>query len=240
MAVPSDVGSKYRDEGYYIVPDLFTRPEVERWKQEIRSILDDVREEMRQKGEDPARRLISGVYVGLAVRSPLFRDLARDPRLLDYLEPMIGPNIAFFSDKIVFKDHTTDFGSPWHQDWPYWKGSHKISIWIALDDATEENGCLMVVPGSHKDYVEHGHKDDQKGFVNRIDPESIDQDKVVTAAIPAGGAIFFHDLTLHSSHPNRSGADRWALISTYRDAKAEDPVYDFAKAAAVVRGEGRP
>lgn len=232
-------GELFQQNGFFIAHDLFGRDEVGHLKQEIRRILDQVRQEAAQAGKDPKQVLRSGVYVGLAARSQLFRDLARDPRLLDLLEKIIGQNIAFLSDKIVFKDAETDFGSPWHQDWPYWKGSNKVSIWIALDDATPENGCLRLVPGSHRAVAAHdGEATDGKGFVHRLRPDAIDEASVVTSAIPAGSAIFFHDLTLHASHRNTSGRDRWALISTYRDAQAVEPPYPWAVAAAVVRGTG--
>lgn len=236
----ADLQKAYERDGFVVVPKLFGLAEVQSWKAECRRILDAVRRETAEQGGDPQKRLRSGVYVGLAQRSEVFRALARDARLLDVLEATLGPNIAFMSDKIVFKDAETDFGSPWHQDWPYWKGSHKVSVWIALDDATEENGCLRLIPGSHKSYVNHdGHADDGLGFGNRLDPAAVDEAQVVTAPLEAGGAVFFHDLTLHASHQNQSGKDRWALISTYRDAQAQEPPYEFA-AAEVVRGTGTP
>ena len=61
-------------------------------------------------------------------------------------------------------------------------------------------------------------------------PGAVDESLAVTAEIEAGGAVFFHDLTLHSSHPNRSGEERWVWIPTYRDANAEDNDYPWAVA----------
>jgi ectoine hydroxylase-related dioxygenase (phytanoyl-CoA dioxygenase family) len=58
----------------------------------------------------------------------------------------------------------------------------------------------------------------------------------MTAAVPAGSVVFFHDLTLHASYPNSSGRERWAAICTYKDAQAEDLEYPAMTAAAVVRG----
>jgi ectoine hydroxylase-related dioxygenase (phytanoyl-CoA dioxygenase family) len=226
-------------DGILVVPHLFTVDDVKAFKQEIGRIVDEVKSEAAQVGRDPKQVLHNGVYVGLAARSALFRQVAGDERILDLLETIIGPNIAFLSDKVVFKNDETDFGSPWHQDWPYWKGSHKTSVWVALDDATPENGCLKVLPGSHRTFVVHdGESSDGLGFGHRLRPGAIDERAALTVAIEAGGAIFFHDLTLHASHPNRSGKDRWALISTYRDAQAREPHYPWAVAAAVVRGEG--
>src|SRR5690606_9748522 len=138
-------------------------------------------------------------------------------------------NVEFLSDKAVFKNHEEDFGTPWHQDWSYWYGSHTVSVWVPLDDVTPENGCLRLVPGSHRMVVTHdGAADDDHGFNHRIDAAQIPAEAVVTAPLEAGGAIIFHDLTLHASHDNTSGKDRWVWIPTYRDASAEDPDYEWA------------
>ena len=64
-----------------------------------------------------------------------------------------------------------------------------------------------------------------------------DEAKAVTLPCAVGDAVLFHDLALHASHPNASGQDRYALISTYRSAAEPDLEYDWAVAAEVVRGE---
>jgi phytanoyl-CoA hydroxylase len=232
-----DLAEQFSRDGYLIVPNLFTRDEAQQLKTEIQQILEGVRQEARAAGKDPNRAVRHGVFVGLAARSDLFKQAVQDPRLVEVLKAAIGPNVEFLSDKVVFKSHDEDFGTPWHQDWSYWYGSHKLSVWVALDDATEENGCLMLVPGSHRDARLHdGDSSDDKGFAHRIDTDAIDPETVVSAPIEAGGAIVFHDLTLHASHQNRSGRDRWVWIPTYRDAQAEDPEYSWAVAATVVAG----
>jgi phytanoyl-CoA hydroxylase len=232
-----EISEQFKRDGYIIVPDLFTREEAQRLKSEIRRILDDVRQEARESGRNPDRAVHHGVYVGLAARSDLFHQAVQDERLVNVLKAVIGPNVEFLSDKVVFKNHDEDFGTPWHQDWPYWYGSHKISVWVALDDATPENGCLRVIPGSHHSAAVHdGDNSDGKGFTHRIDAGSVDESLAVTGAIAAGGAIVFHDLTLHASHENKSGSERWVWIPTYRDPNAEDPHYPWATAAVVVAG----
>ncbi|MCG9127792.1 phytanoyl-CoA dioxygenase family protein [Candidatus Poribacteria bacterium] len=220
----------FNNTGFAIVPNLFSRDEAQRLKHECIDILTAVKEET-------GNEIGHGVYVGLAARSPVFQDAVGDGRLLDVLEKILAPNIEFLSDKVVFKSEDMTFASPWHQDWHYWHGAHKFSIWVALDDATVENGCLKLFPGSHKSAIVHdGDASDGNGFGNRLRPDAIDESLAVTAEVEAGGAVFFHDLTLHSSHPNLSGAERWVWIPTYRDAKAEDNDYPWAVAAKVVRG----
>ncbi len=221
--------------GFAIARNLFTRNEVQRLKQECIDILQTVKAE---KGSDTVA--VHGVYVGLAGRSPVFQKAVGDERLLDILEGILSPDIEFLSDKVVFKSASMDFASPWHQDWHYWHGAHKVSIWVALDDATVDNGCLKLFPGSHIAPVLHdGDASDGHGFGNRLRPGAIDESRAVTAELEAGGAVFFHDLTLHASHPNRSGAERWVWIPTYRDASGEDTDYPWAVAAKVLRGEKR-
>ena len=227
----STLQNDFENTGFAIVPNLFSRDEAQRLKQECIDILKAVKEET---GHESGH----GVYVGLAARSPVFQEAVGDGRLLDVLEKILAPNIEFLSDKVVFKSEDMTFASPWHQDWHYWHGAHKFSIWVALDDATVDNGCLKLFPGSHKSAIVHdGDANDGHGFGNRLRPDAVDESLAVTAEIEAGGAVFFHDLTLHSSHPNISGEERWVWIPTYRDAKAEDNDYPWAVAAKVVRGD---
>ena len=233
MLTATDFKTTFERDGYVIVEDLFTREEMVQAKEETRNVLARVRAKA-PPGRAPKD---SGVFVGLTLNSAYFKGLNADPRLVDVLEQIVGPNLEFWSDKIVYKSAGVDFGSPWHQDWTYWKGAAKFSVWIALDDATPENGCLKFIPGSHKKHFHHGGSDTEGiGFGNRLRPEDVDESQAVVTPARAGTAVFFHDLTLHSSFQNKSGKDRWALISTFRDASQDDLAYDFAKAAFMVRG----
>jgi phytanoyl-CoA hydroxylase len=212
-------------DGFTIRRGLFTEQEVTGFKQEICRLLE-------------THEAHGGVFVGLAANSLVFRELAGDTRLLDELETILGPNIEFLSDKVVLKSAATDYGSPWHQDWPYWKGIHKVSVWIALDPATPENGCLKLLPGSHRTHAVHdGDAGGTKLFVHRLAPGAVDEDHAAIVPCAPGDAVFFHDLTLHASFPNTTGADRWAMISTYRSASEPDLDYEWSVAARVVRGQ---
>lgn len=218
----------YEEDGFVVFRELITPGECAALKTEIARIL--------ETNSDHA-----GVFVGLAANSEVFRDMARDPRVLDAIEGVIGRDIEFLSDKVVFKSAATNFGSPWHQDWPYWKGAHKLSAWFALDPATRANGCLKLLPGSHRATVVHdGAAPAGEGFDHRLRPNAVDESAAVVVECEPGDAVMFHDLTLHASFPNVSGEDRWALISTYRSAREPDLEYEWAVAAEVVRGHRTP
>ncbi len=154
----------------------------------------------------------------------------QDANVVAVLQQLLGPNVEFLSVKAVFKNAKTTFNSPWHQDWFYWQGSNKISIWIALDDATPENGCLRMVPGSQQKVFEMATVEDAKGFNRRVTDEALQGLPIDTLPVHRGDAVFFHDLALHSSCPNTNGKERWSAIATYRDASQADSstVWDTA------------
>lgn len=230
------IGKQFEQDGYVVVENMFSPEEVVSFKQEIRRIVMGINE--NDKGVvQGAADFSNGVYVGLALKSEMFRQLAADARIGAALREIIGDRVLFLSDKVVAKDAAKDFPSPWHQDYPYWEGSHKYSVWIALDDAVPENGCLKIIPGTHRGTIAHRYHDNAKeGFGNRLHPEDIDESQAVTIEAKAGTAVIFHDLTVHSSYPNVSGKDRWALISTYKDATQPDPDYKWANPIPVDTG----
>ncbi|HZT42012.1 MAG TPA: phytanoyl-CoA dioxygenase family protein [Chthonomonadaceae bacterium] len=236
-----DLKSRFEADGFVVVEKMFTEPEVAEMKAEIRRVLDRAREQAREAGQSPDWVASDGVFVGLAANSPFFRRLAHDPRLLDPLEAILGPDLEFLSDKVVFKSAGVDYGSPWHQDWPYWEGAHKISIWVALNPATPENGCLKMLPGSHKEVAAHdGAAPSGEGFGHRLRSDAVDESQAAILPAAPGDAIYFHDLTLHASFPNTTGKDRWAFITTYRNAAEPDFPYDWAVAREIVRRSSRP
>lgn len=207
----------YQCDGYVIVHNLYAEEEMLTWKEIVRRNVDS---------DDPAVRAAtykSGVRVWMAEDfDPYLLEAMRDKAVLSILNQLIGPSVEFLSAKAVFKSSDVGFGSPWHQDWQYWHGATKISVWIALDHASRDNGCLKVLPGSHTAHLSHTSQQYEEGFDNRIAPNQVEESRAVTAAVTRGSAIFFHDMLAHSSFPNASGQDRWSFISTYRSGAVKD------------------
>ncbi|MFN8490470.1 MAG: phytanoyl-CoA dioxygenase family protein [Caldilineaceae bacterium] len=206
--------AQYQRDGYVIVPDLISPDEASAWKEKLKE---------RLATEGLLGNIPSGVRVWMADNmDPFSRAQFQSPRMVAILQQLIGPNIEFLSYKAVFKNAKTAFRSPWHQDWAYWQGSPKLSVWIALDEATPANGCLQLIPGSHRQVVAMKNVEDGQGFIHRITEEDVADLPIVTAPVPRGAGIFFHDLALHASCPNINGQDRWSVIPTYRDASQVD------------------
>ncbi|MEX0775688.1 MAG: phytanoyl-CoA dioxygenase family protein [Phycisphaeraceae bacterium] len=220
----SQLKQTYDRDGYVIVRGLYTADQMAQWKQALRAAL-----EAEHFNHPSGVR----VWAGQTLPEPVMAAMS-DDRVAPILEQLVGPNIEYLSAKVVFKDGKTSFGSPWHQDWFYWEGAPKMSVWIALDDATEANGCLTVIPGTHT-RVFPRQRVAGDSFVNRIADADLAGLPIVTAQAQRGDAIFFHDLLIHGSHPNRAGGDRWSLISTYRDGSVKDTSTDW-KTSLLVRG----
>lgn len=204
---------QYQRDGYVVVQNLFDEAAVSEWKAILKA-------RMAEEGklDEP-----SGVRVWMADSMDAYtRDSVQDPKVVAILQQLLGPNVEFLSMKAVFKNAQTTFNSPWHQDWFYWQGSNKISIWIALDDATPENGCLRMVPGSQHQVFKMATVEDAHGFNRRVTDEDLQGWPIETLPVQRGDAVFFHDLALHGSCPNSSGKERWSAIATYRDASQKD------------------
>jgi phytanoyl-CoA hydroxylase len=211
MALSSEQVEAYRRDGFVVAKELYAPDTMLRWKQIMSELI----------AAEPKNT--SGVRVWMAdTIHPVLREGMKDDRVTPILRQIIGPDVEFLSAKAVFKNAATAFASPWHQDWFYWEGATKISVWIALDDATVANGCLKFVPGSHKKVFAKRTVRESVGFDHRITDDDLSDWPQVTVEARRGDAVFFHDLAVHSSHPNTAGTDRWSLISTYRDAGTRD------------------
>jgi len=166
--------------------------------------------------------------------------LGADPRLVEPMRDVIGvPDVALFTEKLNLKRARVGGRYVLHQDYPYWVESSEdpgqvATALICLDDATRENGCLEVAPGSHLGGLRPGRK--TRGFGRfEMDPEGFDEAQLVSLEAPAGSVVFFGSLLVHRSTPNLSDADRRALLYSYQPAGREHSRVGLAKLLAEQR-----
>ncbi len=157
--------------------------------------------------------------MGMFKRSEDFRQLVYHKPLLDIAESLIGGNIQLFGDQALYKPANIGGPIPWHQDNSYWRcqPAELISIWIALDDTDEENGCMNVIPGSHvSGALEHSRAMTGDGNTSAILMTSqVDDSKAVSIPLAAGYAMVHHCLMFHTTRPNYSNRDRRATVIHY-------------------------
>ena len=138
---------------------------------------------------------------------------------------MIGPDVNLYWDQAVYKKHQKPRRFPWHQDngYAYVEPQQYLTCWLALTDATAENGCPRVLPGVHRQgTLAHTYRD-PLGFELVQTP---DPDDVVVAEVSAGGVVLFSSLTPHLTGPNHTDEVRKAYILQYAPTGAEVLVGD--------------
>ena len=144
----------------------------------------------------------------LVVRSALLRDFTCSALFADVCADLIGPDVRLYWDQAVYKKPGTESPFPWHQDngYAFVEPQQYLTCWVALTDATEDNGCPWVVPGLHRrGTLAHEYSD--IGFVCLRDPAD-----AVAVPASAGSIVVFSSLTPHSTGPNRTDAVRKAYI----------------------------
>ena len=222
---PQELAEAYRRDGFFIVESVLSPQECDELKAEALRLL-----EQDQKS----------VLVAVAAKSPTYRSLSEDERILDRIAPLMPGGITFQSDKFVYKNGKQRFPTPWHMDKQYWANRRpKLSVWIPLDDVSAENGTLKVLPGSHLrewQEVSSSGEDANGEFRSRIDTSDIREEDVVLCEIPRGSFVVFSDALLHASTPNDSGQDRYAIISTYHETR--DPETETVGPATKVLTHG--
>ena len=152
-----------------------------------------------------------------------FFEIAREPGILDIVARLIGEDIILWGCHIFCKPGGDGLEVPWHQDGHYWpiRPLATCTAWLALDDSTVENGCLRVIPGSHRAAALHPHlREDRDGLVlNRaIDPQFMDEETALDVEL-AAGQLSLHDVhIIHGSNPNRSPNRRAGVAIRYMPA----------------------
>jgi phytanoyl-CoA hydroxylase len=222
--------AQFEATGYLSLPDLLTCDEIE----ELRGRTADIAEgritsfpaeyieyEPGKKGIrelSAVRKLNSCASV-----DAVFRRFSGHQAILDLIQPLLGLDIKLFGSQAFMKP-PGGVEKPYHQDSPYFsiEPMALVTCWIALDDVTLENGCLWVIPGSHRlgplSHSEPWIVGDRQDM--RVPESEVDVSQEVAITIPAGGCSLHHSLILHRSLPNHTQGSRRGLAYHYMSAES--------------------
>ena len=172
------------------------------------------------------------------------REIAGSARVLDAVEPIIGPDIMIWSSSILIKKPQSSGYVSWHQDLRYWgleDHDAMVSAWLALSPVTRANGCMRFVPGSHKGrLVPHNDTYVADNILTRGQEAAIEIDERATRHVELrpGQMSLHHGRLLHASAPNTSDEWRIGYVMIFISPKNRQAVgnKDFAM---LVRGEDR-
>lgn len=145
--------------------------------------------------------------------------MSEHPGLIAVLTRLIAEPPVMFQDMALVKPHRIGSEKPWHQDCAYFDlplGTTVVGVWIALDEATGDNGCMHITPGSHKEgpMVHFKRRDWQ------ICDTHVPVSRNVIVPLKPGGCLFFHGLMYHGTPANRSNKRRRALQFHYKPASS--------------------
>jgi hypothetical protein len=144
-------------------------------------------------------------------------DLCTEPRILDYVQDLIGPNIVCWASHFFCKLPGDAKRVPWHQDASYWKltPARTVTAWLAIDDADEENAAMRFIPGSH----DKGHLTFRKSAPNSVLAiETVGAEALgepFSDTLRAGQISLHADMLVHGSEPNLSSRRRCGLTIRY-------------------------
>ena len=211
---------QFQQNGHLTVDAFFSAHQIKSvlkdidiWGQQIRDNLSDEEKQWyleKDAGENaPLRKLDDPIF-----HRPVFQQLAQVPRVKQVAEQLIGPDVCIFFSQVFMKPAHHGGPKPIHQDNYYFDPAdhqRQVTLWIALDAATTENGCLFFANGSHLEgVVEHIAPADE--VFNLQVPSSIAQQYEMTAApVAQGGISIHHGNTFHQSSANRSDFPRRAV-----------------------------
>ncbi len=219
----------YQKNGFLVIEDFLSPDELEHWKAAVMNAVQQ-RNGQKMPGKDIKTGEADGINEDAAYYGKVFDQLLNlwqtddevkklmvDERLGEMAARLAGiDGIRIWHDQALFKRPWAN-PTAWHLDTPFWSFSDRnaISIWIALDDATLENGCLFFIPGSHREttFENSGIGKNMDGIFG-VYPQLL-KTQSVAAPMKAGSCSFHNGLTIHGAHANMTSGTRRAMTCAY-------------------------
>ena len=203
----ADLKQQYERDGYLVFPKALD-PELVRLAGEHVEWLQRKHPDLRPEQ----------LHHQLMWDDPFWQRLVGDARLLDLAQFVIGADIGLFASHYICKPGGDGLPVLWHQDGSYWplEPMEVVTAWLAVDDSSAENGCMRVIPGSHRGARLTHHRHEKAAVLGtEIDPAELDESSAVDVELPAGGISLHHPWLVHGSNPNHSARRRCGLTIRY-------------------------
>ncbi|HLK59542.1 MAG TPA: phytanoyl-CoA dioxygenase family protein [Chthonomonadaceae bacterium] len=209
---------QFAEKGYFVLENVFTTQEMDMLAEAIEAFQRRHEEALAAKGgtEGISRAGEITFTAFLAEQDETIRAFCLRPEFVAITTQLLSPDTDLYWNQSVFKGPDGSSQFPWHQDDGYTPvdPSPYLTLWLALNDATEENGCISVLPGSHK----RGLVPHRPSPIGLICHELDDPDQGVRVPVKAGSMAVFSSLTMHKSGVNRTAGTRKAYVIQYSHA----------------------
>jgi phytanoyl-CoA hydroxylase len=231
VKLPNDLKESFAENGFVIVKDALSQAEIDELRQEAtlicRGELGEIPgitpAEADESDDDVLRRYLC-IHFPHKI-SPLMKRYLAQAKMVETLTQVIGPDVKCMQSMLFIKASGKP-GQAWHQD-EFFIPTRDRSLtggWIAMDDATVENGCLWVIPGSHKHGIiwpQRQHDDRRFDCSGEAIYFPYRDDDAIPVEVPAGSIVFFNGYLLHRSLPNRAQSGyRRVLVNHYMSAQS--------------------
>ncbi|MGB4708039.1 MAG: phytanoyl-CoA dioxygenase family protein [Fuerstiella sp.] len=169
-------------------------------------------------------------------RDPVFSQMVKEPFLLNRLRQLVGPPVVMplaHHNCIMTKHPKYSSDTGWHQDIRFWnfKTSELVNAWVALGDETLANGCLRLLPGTHRMQWSAANLDEGLFLREDLPEHRIHLDSAVTAELKAGDVLFFHARCFHAATRNNSENTKYSAVFTFRSL--DNPPVEGSHSAAL-------
>jgi phytanoyl-CoA hydroxylase len=251
MQLSEEQVKQFWEDGYLIVENLLNEDEVVTLRQRAEWVANGTalhipKEKLQVEPGVVAGEVQAETYADslrkmshLAFYDEIFETHARNPKILDIIEALLGPDIKLYQDQLFMKPPRIGSRQRYHQDMPlgfYIDPPDMVTCWAALDDATIENGCLWMLPGTHKfGIVEQSKWEEyeQMSLEGRLPEER-------PVVMKTGSCSFHHGLILHCSQPNLTEKRRRGYATHYVSAKCHYTGPPEKNDALLMRGQSLP
>ncbi|MCS5549314.1 MAG: phytanoyl-CoA dioxygenase family protein [SAR86 cluster bacterium] len=250
----------WNEKGFILIPNFFPEDKCI----EINQTVVDIVRSMAGNSEEFNHAYIDQGHIGIREMKPsqkieniedemskvfrlhqtgIFNEFIKRDDLLNIVEDILGENIDCFLSQFIFKNPGA-WGQPWHQDSSYFPFDRapQVGAWLATSAATKENGCLVILPGSHKEVI-HEHLPDDRPGSNYGYTEIKDHDfkKEMPLFLNTGDLLLFHSFLMHKSYDNKSNNRRTAMVYHFAETgtdfgELDSPTNEWIS----VRGKGLP
>lgn len=237
MFITPEQLQNYEHDGFLVLPNLFSAEEIATIKKELPTIF---AEDSPRRVLEKDRSTVRSVY-GTHMTNKLFNHLSQHPRIANPAAQILGSGIYIYQFKINMKAAFSGDIWAWHQDYIFWRNedgmpaARVINAVIFLDDVSEFNGPLILIPGSHKENVINTSARDEAGSLYQNSPawisnltadlkyslgketiaRLVEKYGLIAPKGDAGTVLFFHGNLVHGSATNMSPFDRMLVLVTY-------------------------
>lgn len=225
---------QYQSDGYVVVDGALDTETVDAVRDRLREYTHGDREPETfgtqiepavERGEveidDPGNAVRKMEGLGMVEEDDVFARVANDETIVSVAQQLLGDDLKLLRSAAMCKPPEVGSEKGFHQDAAYYpiQPMDHVTVWIAIDEATPENGCMSVVPGEHKNgVIEHETVEYDTDIV--IPADKYDKDDLVELPMEPGDALFQHCLLPHYTAPNTTDQWRRGLIMAYMNSRS--------------------